>query len=120
MKTKIDINSASARQLTQLPGIAKNTANRIVNQRARHGYFAFWEELTEVKDFPMHVLEQIKQHATLALPGNIGGNATRRRLKPDHVNRQTKKSKGYTKKLRPTSIIRSGVKRPARRRVQVD
>jgi DNA uptake protein ComE-like DNA-binding protein len=36
---KININAASPKQLTQLPGIAKNLASRIVNHRKRHGYF---------------------------------------------------------------------------------
>lgn len=51
MADLININTANAKRLTQLPGIAKNVAYRIVNHRKRHGYFTHWEELLEVKRF---------------------------------------------------------------------
>jgi competence ComEA-like helix-hairpin-helix protein len=60
---KISINTASTKELTQLPGIAKNLAYRIVNHRNRHGFFTHWEELIEVKEFPAEALDRIKQGA---------------------------------------------------------
>jgi competence ComEA-like helix-hairpin-helix protein len=60
---KISINTASTKELTQLPGIAKNLAYRIVNHRNRHGFFTHWEELIEVKEFPAEALDRIKQRA---------------------------------------------------------
>ena len=45
MPAKINVNTASPKELTQLPGIAKNMAYRIVNHRDRHGFFTHWEEL---------------------------------------------------------------------------
>jgi competence ComEA-like helix-hairpin-helix protein len=61
--SKISINTASTKELTQLPGIAKNLAYRIANHRNRHGFFTHWEELIEVKEFPAEALDRIKQRA---------------------------------------------------------
>src|ERR1700758_5623627 len=63
--SKININTAGTKQLTQLPGIAKNVVYRIVNHRSRHGFFTHWTELLEVKEFPADALDRIKQRATL-------------------------------------------------------
>ena len=69
--SKISINTADTKELTQLPGIAKNLAYRIVNHRNRHGFFTHWEELTEVKEFPVEALDRIKQRATLECPADV-------------------------------------------------
>jgi len=90
---KIDLNAAAPQHLTQLPGIAKNTAYNIVNHRNRHGLFTAWEELIAVKDFPVEKLEQIKQHAML------GGIPEIRRSRPRSVRKGTR---GYTHKIRTT------------------
>ncbi len=99
----ININTAGTKELTQLPGIAKNMAYRIVAHRARHGWFSQWEELAEVKEFPMHKLEAIKQRATLDMPEKDAPRAPRR-LKPDHLEREAKKPKGYRKDIRATRL----------------
>src|SRR5690242_715381 len=62
----IDLNSASVSTLTQLPGIAKNMAYRIVNYRDKHGPFSSWEEVERIKEFPRERLEEIKLRAILA------------------------------------------------------
>lgn len=105
MTTLIDIIAATARELTQLPGIAKNLAYRIVNPHERHGYFTHWEELLEVKEFPKHALEQIKKRASLLPPkGVLKEEFGPRRLKPEHLERARKKPRGYTKAIRATRI----------------
>lgn len=68
MAEKIDINSAPVRILTQLPGVAKNVAYNIVNHRNRHGFFTAFEELAEVKDFPIGRLDQVRERAVLIQP----------------------------------------------------
>ncbi len=73
----ININTAAPKELTQLPGIAKNLAYRIVRHRARHGYFTQWEELTEVKEFPLDALDDIKRRATLEMPPDVKENGGR-------------------------------------------
>lgn len=93
---KIDINTAVVGELTQLPGIAKNIAYKIINHRQRHGLFTAWEELAEVKDFPTGKLEAIKLRAELRLPEDV----VPRRIKGAHLERQQKKTAGYTKAMR--------------------
>ena len=61
----IDLNSASVGILTQLPGIAKNMAYRIVNYRDKHGPFSNWEQVVRIKEFPIERLEEIKLRAIL-------------------------------------------------------
>jgi competence ComEA-like helix-hairpin-helix protein len=101
MPMPININTAGTKELTQLPGIAKNMAYRIVSHRSRHGWFVHWEELAEVKEFPVHKLEEIKKRATLDMPEKDAPR-TPRRLKPDHLEREAKKPKGYRKDIRAT------------------
>lgn len=66
---KIDVNSADAKNLTQLPGIGLNLAKKIVAYRRRHGGVIHdWEELLNVTEFPGDRLDEIKAHAILELP----------------------------------------------------
>jgi competence ComEA-like helix-hairpin-helix protein len=103
MITTININTANVKELTQLPGIAKNLAYRIVNHRNRHGYFTHWEELLEVKEFPTGALDQIKQRANISPPeGILKEEFGPRRIKAGKIERVTKKPKGYTKAIRAT------------------
>ena len=104
MINQININTAPAKELTQLPGIAKNLAYRIVSHRKRHGYFSHWEEILEVKEFPADKLEELKQRATLLVPGIPKEEFGPRRLKPSHLDREAKKPKCYTKAIRTTRI----------------
>ncbi len=103
MSAFINLNTASAKELTQLPGVAKNVAYNIVSHRKRHGYFTHWEELLEVKEFPEEALDRLKARATL-LPIE-GVNAQEfgpRRVKPEHLQRAVKKPRGYSKAIRGT------------------
>ena len=104
MPTLININTASAKELTQLPGIAKNLANRIVSHRTRHGYFTHWEELLEVRQFPADVLDDIKKRASLLpIEGVRKEEFGPRRLKPKHLQNAAKKPQGRTKSMRATA-----------------
>ena len=99
----MNINTATVKELTQLPGIAKNLAYRIVNHRNRHGYFTHWEELVEVKEFPADSLEQIKQRANISPPaGILKEEFGPRRIKTTQIERAKKKPRGYTKSIRAT------------------
>jgi hypothetical protein len=103
MPETININTAGAKQLTQLPGIAKNLAYRIVNHRNRHGYFTHWEELLAVKEFPQDALDELKKRANLLPPpGILREEFGPRRVKESHLERAAKKPKGYTKSVRAT------------------
>jgi hypothetical protein len=103
MPEPININTASTKELTQLPGIAKNLAYRIVNHRKRHGYFTHWEELLEVKEFPAEALDELKQRASIAPPeGILPEEFGPRRIKAAHLQKAAKKPKGYSKAIRST------------------
>ncbi|MGZ4859639.1 MAG: ComEA family DNA-binding protein [Candidatus Angelobacter sp.] len=71
---KIDLNTATAKHLTSLPGIAINVAKRIVAYRKRHGGVIHdWDELLNVNGFPGERMEEIKVRANLELPsGKLG------------------------------------------------
>jgi hypothetical protein len=96
MPAKINLNTAQPKQLTQLPGIAKNLAYRITAHRKRHGYFTHWDELLEVREFPPDALEALRARATLEVPGIPKGDFGPRRLKPGHVESEGKRPKGNT------------------------
>ena len=105
--SRIDINRAKVGELTQLPGIAKNMAYNIINHRQRSGLFTTWEELAEVRGFPVEKLDQIKARAILT--SRDEGFRPPRHIRPDHLERASKKTTGYTKALRAT-------RRPAKMR----
>ena len=101
----INLNTAGTKELTQLPGVAKNIAYNIVSHRKRHGYFTHWEELLEVKGFPAEALDRLKQRATLLpIEGVRPEEFGPRRLKPEHLQREAKKPRGYTKAIRQTRM----------------
>jgi competence ComEA-like helix-hairpin-helix protein len=100
---KINLNTADVGELTQLPGIAKNTAYKIVNHRARHGFFDTWEELKEVKGFPVARLDEIKGRAVLTSPVlGPGAPPPPRRVDTTHMGEVQKKPAGYSKSIRST------------------
>jgi hypothetical protein len=111
---RIEINTAGVGDLTQLPGIAKNTAYKIINHRERRGLFTSWEELVEVKDFPKERLAEIKQRAALTPPAEAGPKA--RRPTQAYLERLRKKPAGYTKAMRsgrrPGKTRDSSIHRP--------
>ena len=102
MPDKINLNTASTKELSQLPGVAKNIAYRIVRHRSRHGLFTQWQELLEIKEFPATALDRIKQRATLGPPPDIKPMdfVGPRRVKPSHIAEITKETKAYTKRAR--------------------
>ena len=102
MDSRPNINTASVRELTQLPGIAKNIAYRIVNHRQRHGWFTSWRELLEVKEFPVERLDEIKARATLVCPEDRENCLPPRHMGGRHVEEVKKKPAGYTRAIRST------------------
>lgn len=68
---KINLNTASRKHLTGLPGITVDIARRIIAFRRRHGGVIHdWEELLNVNGFPGDRLEEIKARAVLSLPSD--------------------------------------------------
>jgi len=47
----MDLNSADRKLLTQLPGVTKDVAYKIVNYRNRHGGFSNWSDVENAIGF---------------------------------------------------------------------
>ncbi|MGL5857641.1 MAG: helix-hairpin-helix domain-containing protein [Angustibacter sp.] len=56
----VDLNSASAEQLEELPGVGPVLAQRIVQWRTDHGHFTAVDELGEVSGIGEAILEQLR------------------------------------------------------------
>lgn len=95
---KIDLNTATMKHLTGLPGIAVNVARKIVAYRNRHGGVIHdWDELLEVNGFPADRLEEIKARATLVLPSSQRQPSERGKLRHfpgQHSERKASKRAG--------------------------
>ena len=63
---KIDINSADAQMLTDLPGIGPKTAERIHDYRKAHGPFKSVDDLLNIKGIGPKVLDKIRPFATVS------------------------------------------------------
>ena len=61
---KIDVNTASAAELADLPGIGPALSARIVEYREQHGPFAEVDELINVRGIGEKVLEGLRPYAT--------------------------------------------------------
>lgn len=62
----VDLNRASAEELTAVPGIGKALAQRIVDFREQHGPFARVEDLMKVKGIGEKSFEKIRPHVTVS------------------------------------------------------
>ena len=62
---KININTATADELTMLPGIGKTSAENIVAYRLRYGPFMKIEDLAKVKGISQNRIEKIKEYITV-------------------------------------------------------
>ena len=63
---KININTASADELTALPGIGKAYAERIVEYREKNGPFKKLEDLLNVRGVGEKTFERIRDRITIA------------------------------------------------------
>jgi len=63
---KINLNTASAEELTSLPGIGEVLAARIVAYREEHGPFQTLDDIMQVSGIGSKVVEEIRDLATLS------------------------------------------------------
>lgn len=69
----ININTATAEELTELPRIGDVTAARIVKWREENGPFSTTEELLNVQGIGERVYERIRPHVTVGDADRRGG-----------------------------------------------
>jgi len=61
----VDLNTATAAQLEELPGVGPATAEAIIAHRERHGPFASVDDLLDVRGIGEAKLAQIRERATV-------------------------------------------------------
>lgn len=66
---KININTASLRELCMLPGIGKETAEKIIAYRERHGVYMDPKDLLNVEGIGKKKLENILEYITVISGG---------------------------------------------------
>ena len=59
----MDINTADAKELDELPQVGPSTAEKIIEYRSHHGKFRTLDELEEVPGIGPKTLEKIKPFA---------------------------------------------------------
>lgn len=70
---KVNINTATAEELTRLPGIGPAYAERIVAWREENGRFTRIEQLLEIRGIGEKRLENLKPYIALGDPGDENG-----------------------------------------------
>jgi competence protein ComEA len=60
---RVNINSASAEELTTLPGIGRRAAERIIDWREEYGDFESLEDLGQVEGFGPDRIRRLTGHA---------------------------------------------------------
>ena len=62
---KVDLNTGTAKELQQLPGIGKGLSKRIVEYRSANGPFKSVEELMQVKGIGKKTFEKMRARLTV-------------------------------------------------------
>lgn len=68
LQNPIELNTADVLELTQLPGIDAQTAQKIVDHRIKFGYFFSTAELLSIKELDKKVIENIIPFIKVTLP----------------------------------------------------
>jgi competence ComEA-like helix-hairpin-helix protein len=66
--TPLDLNTATAAQLEEVPGIGPTTAKAIVQFRRKSGPFERIEDLLAIRGISVRKLEQMRPYVTISKP----------------------------------------------------
>src|SRR5215469_4611164 len=61
----LDLNNSERKLLTQLPGVTKNVAYKIVSYRKHHGGFSDWSDVEKATVFSNERMAVLKERAFL-------------------------------------------------------
>ncbi len=75
-QSKIDINTASIKELESVPGMTSSMAKDIVKYRDQNGPFASVDDLTKVKGVDNKKLDMIRNNVTIGQQGMGGSSGT--------------------------------------------
>ena len=68
-----DLNSTPRKLLTQLPGVTKDVAYRIINYRNQHGGFSDWSDVENATGFSSAKMAVVKKRAFIGpRPAPVG------------------------------------------------
>jgi len=68
LRNPVELNTADVLELSQLPGIDAQTAQKIVDHRDKFGYFFSASELLSIKDIDKKVIENIYPFVKVSIP----------------------------------------------------
>ena len=71
---KVNINSASVEQLSELPGVGEKLAARIVEHRQKQGPFKSTQELMNVKGIGEKNLQKLQPYLSVGDPARGGAS----------------------------------------------
>lgn len=74
----LDLNSATAAQLQQLPGIGSTAAQAIVRFREKSGPFRRVEDLLAIRGFSPQKLARLRPYVTVGKPGAVASSLNAR------------------------------------------
>jgi len=61
-KGKINLNTATVDQLAKIPGLNKDLAKKLIDQRKKNGEFVDMEELLDVKGISKDLVNNLKKY----------------------------------------------------------
>jgi competence protein ComEA len=64
-KAPVNINQATVKELSSLPGVGKKRAEAIIAYREKNGKFGAIEDIKKVEGIGKDILEKIKDHIVL-------------------------------------------------------